>query len=278
VIDMSSTAQTQSLDNDYPLSQDQVSSYQRDGHMKLSAVATPDEVAIYRPAISNEVDRLKGETRPLAERDTYGKAFLQITNLWKHDPTVRKFVLARRFGHIAAQLMGVSGVRLYHDQALYKEPGGGGTPWHQDQHYWPLDTNNTITMWMPLVDADTAMGTMRFASGSQKEGYLGDLPISDRSDELLAELLREKGYPVVESGAMKAGDATFHSGWTLHGAPGNGSTTMRAVMTIIYFADGVRVGPTDNENRQNDLQSWLPGLKTGEIAASELNPLVYAAE
>ena len=36
-------------------------------------------------------------------------------------------------------------VRLYHDQALFKEAGGGITPWHQDQHYWPLDTDRTIT-------------------------------------------------------------------------------------------------------------------------------------
>jgi len=31
--------------------------------------------------------------------------------------------------------MGVQGVRLYHDQALIKEPGGKPTPWHQDYYY-----------------------------------------------------------------------------------------------------------------------------------------------
>src|SRR5947209_7477366 len=84
------------------------------------------------------------------QRDTYGKAFLQIMNLWERDEAVRRFALARRFGKIAADLMGVDGVRIFHDQALYKEPGGGFTPWHQDHIYWPLDTNNTITLWMPL--------------------------------------------------------------------------------------------------------------------------------
>src|SRR5436189_133361 len=78
--------------------------------------------------------------------------FLQVMNLWEVDESVKKFTLAKRFAKIAADLLGVENVRLYHDQALYKEPGGGFTPWHQDQYYWPLSTTNTVTMWMPLID------------------------------------------------------------------------------------------------------------------------------
>ena len=265
---------TASLDDEISLTPEAVSDYRKNGHALFRGLANADEIAIYRPAIRATVERMKGELLPLAERDTYGKAFIQIMNLWLQDEVVKRFVLARRFARVAADLMGVANVRLYHDQALFKEPGGGGTPWHQDQHYWPLDTDKTITMWMPLVDADTEMGTMRFASGSHVGGYLGDLPISDESEAIIGRLVDEKGYRVVESGAMKAGDATFHSGWTLHGAPGNSSSQMREVMTIIYFADGVRVGPADSSYRQNDLQNWLPGLAPGDLAASELNPLV----
>ena len=61
-------------------------------------------------------------------------------------------MFAPRFAEVAARLLGVEGVRLYHDQGLFKEPGGGPTPWHQDGYYWPLDTERTITLWMPLVD------------------------------------------------------------------------------------------------------------------------------
>lgn len=105
----------------------------------------------YETIISDLVRELNDQDKPLEERDTYGKAFIQIGNVWEKDESVRQFVLARRFAKIAADLMGVEGVRIYHDQALFKEPGGGHTPWHQDQIYWPLDTEHTITMWMPLV-------------------------------------------------------------------------------------------------------------------------------
>lgn len=235
------------------------------------------EIAAFLPLVRAAVERLNTETRPLEARDTYGKAFLQVMNLWARDEQVRHLVFARRFARIAAELMGVEGVRLYHDQALYKEPGGGKTPWHQDQYYWPLDTDKTITMWMPLVDVSAEMGTMVFASGSQRHGYLGKLPISDESEEVLTRFIAERGYELSSAGTMAASDATFHSGWILHGAPGNQSARAREVMTIIYFADGARITEPVNPNQERDMTRWLPGLKPGDLAASSLNPLLYTS-
>lgn len=265
-----------SLDEAYELPQNAVPDYERDGHVLLRGVAKPEEISVYGPLISDATERYKGEILPLEQRDTYGRAFWQIMNLWRNDAAVRRFSLAKRFAKIAADLMGVDGVRMYHDQALFKEPGGGPTPWHQDQYYWPLDTNNTITLWMPLVDASPEMGTLRFASGSQEGGYLGEFEISDNSDAVFEKLVADRGYRIAEPQAMRAGDASFHSGWTLHAAPGNASADMRSVMTIIYFADGARATEPDHKNRENDLKGWLPGVRPGELAASPLNPLLYS--
>jgi len=263
------------LSADYSVSADQVASYQQQGHVALRGVASPEEVAAYRPILAEAVARYKTETRPLAERDTYGKAFLQVTNLWERDEAVRRFVMARRFAKIAADLMGVEGVRLYHDQALFKEPGGGRTPWHQDQYYWPMDTPHTITLWMPLVDVSVEMGVMSFASGSQRHGYLGKFKISDESDQVFQQLIAERGLSLDCHDGLAAGDATFHSGWTLHNADGNSTGVMREVMTIIYLADGAHILEPDHQNREEDLKRWFPGLRPGDLAASPLNPLLY---
>ena len=269
------TARLPELKSDYLLTGERKARFQCDGHLLLRGVATAGEIAAYRPVILEARDKYGAEATPLHQRDTYGKAFLKGLNLWPQDKGVNQFVLARRFAKIAADLLGVDGVRIYHDQALLKEAGGGLTPWHQDQHYWPLATDNTVTMWMPLVDVTPEMGTMHFASGSHKNGYLGDLPISDESEARFEQFIKERGYPKVPGAAMAAGDATFHYGWTLHGAPGNSSARTREVMTIIWFADGARVGPLDNPNREKDLKRWLPGLAPGDLAASQLNPLVF---
>ena len=263
------------LTSGYPVTEEQAGEFRRDGHVLLRAVASLDEIAAYRPVILAARERFGAERTPLETRDSYGKAFLKGMNLWPHDENVARFVLARRFAKIAADLMGVSGVRAYHDQALLKEPGGGITPWHQDQHYWPLDTDNTVTMWMPLVAVSPEMGSMRFASGSHRAGYLGDMPIGDESERRFERYIASRGFRIAQPAAIEAGDATFHYGWTLHGAPANTTRRTREVMTMIWFADGARVTEPDNENRRRDMSRWLPGLAPGDLAASDLNPLVF---
>lgn len=138
----------------------------------------------------------------------------------------------------------------------------------------PIDASKTITMWMPMVNVSEEMGALQFASGSHRGGYLDDLPISDESHEVFEEYIRDNGYSIASSGDLNAGDASFHSGWTLHAAPGNHSDTLREAFTIIYYADGLTIHEPRNENQQLDLETWFPGQKPGEKAASELNPLI----
>ncbi len=264
------------LSSDYPLSPEQIEAYAENGHILLRAVLSPDEIAVYGRAIFEAAMRHNSETRPIEERDTYGKAFLQIMNLWTVDEAVKRFTLSRRLGGIAAQLMQVDAVRLYHDQALFKEPGGGHTPWHQDQFYWPLGSPKTVTLWMPLVDISAVMGSMTFANGSQAEGFIElSHQISDVSEAFFEGYVRGKGFELSEGGAMAAGDATFHSGWTLHRAPGNVTDRVRQVMTVIYYPDGTPVSPPSNPFQEADHRTWLNSTAVGSPAAGPLNPLVY---
>jgi ectoine hydroxylase-related dioxygenase (phytanoyl-CoA dioxygenase family) len=263
-----------SLDQKFDITQEATDAYQQNGYALVKNLATADEIAHYRPLILDAVKKLNPEVRKMEDRDTYGKAFLQTMNLWEEDEQVKEFTLAKKFASVAAQLMGVEKVRLYHDQALFKEPGGGFTPWHQDQYYWPLNTRNTITMWMPLLDITPGMGMLTFAGGSHKDGLVKNLEISDESEKALDEHVAQKNYSVFMPAQMNAGDATFHAGLTLHKAPGNSSSIMREVMTIIYFADGTEVAPPINEWQEKDRQRWLFGLANGALAASRLNPVL----
>src|ERR1044072_5051291 len=97
------------------IEQAQIEEFREKGHTLIRNILSKEEVDIYRDVIVSAADRYNTEKRNLAERDTYGKAFLQITNLWQRDEGVRKFTLAKRFGKIAANLLGVGNVRIYQD-------------------------------------------------------------------------------------------------------------------------------------------------------------------
>jgi ectoine hydroxylase-related dioxygenase (phytanoyl-CoA dioxygenase family) len=266
------------LDNDYALARQQISDFQQKGHVLIPRLASEEEVSAYRPAIAETLFEHKFENRPFEERDTFGKAFLQAENLWEKSDAGRYFVFARRFARVAAQLMGVPAVRLYHDNILFKEAGGGPTPWHQDQHHWPIGSDNTLTLWMPMVDISADMGSLTFVDGTHKLGYLGHFNISDESQKVFGEMIKERNLHLHTYGAMNAGDATFHYGWTLHSAPGNPTDRVREVMTIIYYADGALVSEPDNKPREVDLANNFPGLRPGDVAATERNPVLYAAD
>jgi ectoine hydroxylase-related dioxygenase (phytanoyl-CoA dioxygenase family) len=266
------------LDRPYALDRDLVADFQRDGHVCIRGLATRAEVDAYRPLIDRAAMEHRYDKRPLEERDTYGRAFIQSPNLWRREPAIAGFTLSRRFARVAAELMGVRGVRLYHDQALYKEPGGGFTPWHRDQTYWPLATRHTITMWMPLVDVPEQIGSMNFATGSCHAGDLGMPGIGDDTQRFFDAVIAERGYTVTTHGPLRAGDATFHAGWTIHGAAANPSPTMRSVMTVIYFADGTRVAAPNGDAQRGDHKVWLAGLPPGELAAGPKNPVVWPCD
>ncbi|NNF22639.1 MAG: phytanoyl-CoA dioxygenase, partial [Saprospiraceae bacterium] len=150
------------------LSPEQVSFYQKNRFIKIKNVFSAEVIDYYNGVISQKVDELNNQDTPLEKRDTYGKAFLQLMNLWRTDEEIKSFVFNRRLASLATQLMEVDGVRLYHDQALYKEAGGGITPWHADQYYWPLASDKTITAWIPLQATPLEMGPLEFSGGSHQ--------------------------------------------------------------------------------------------------------------
>jgi ectoine hydroxylase-related dioxygenase (phytanoyl-CoA dioxygenase family) len=262
------------LQTDYPLSNDQIQAYARDGHILLRSVASREEIDAVRPLLQDVVRKAAEAKAASGKTGGYAPFFTQVTNVWRQDERLQNVVFARRFAKIAAELMGASGVRLYHDQALFKPPDGKATPWHQDQFYWPLDTRSTITMWMPLLDTPEEMGTMVFASGSHRSGPLTSLPISEDADRAYEQLMRRHRFSL-RSYSLDAGDATFHAGWTVHSTHPNRTETTREVLTIIYYPDGTHLLEPDSEFRKVDMQAFHPGQRPGELAASPLNPLLY---
>jgi ectoine hydroxylase-related dioxygenase (phytanoyl-CoA dioxygenase family) len=260
------------LDQPYSLTPEQVEFYREYGYVKLRDVFSSGLLEHFRKAITKKVEELNTQRLPMEERSTYDKAFLQIMNLWTMSEEARQLVFGKRLARIATELMQCRGVRVYHDQALYKEPGGGITPWHADQYYWPVSNDHMTTAWIPLQGAPLEMGPLAFSERSHQFQMGRDLEISDKSEMTLKQAL--SAYSVEES-AFGIGDVSFHAGWTFHRAGSNTTAQPREVMTVIYMDQDMRLAEPKNKNQIADTERWCPDVQVGEVVASPLNPVLY---
>jgi ectoine hydroxylase-related dioxygenase (phytanoyl-CoA dioxygenase family) len=263
------------LDTPYSINQDQIDFYQKNRFIKLKEVLNQETVAFFNQVISDQVNVMNQEQTALEDRTTYGKAFLQLFNLWLENNLIKELIYSKRLARIASELMEVNGVRLYHDQALFKEGGGGITPWHADQYYWPLETDKTVTAWIPLQETPFNMGPLEFSAESHVIVEGRELAISDESEEILDRKLRVTDFNhVIE--AFDLGEISFHSGWVFHRAGANTTNEMRKVMTIIYMDKDMILKNPENSNQEHDWKTWCPGAKIGEIINTPINPLLYS--
>jgi ectoine hydroxylase-related dioxygenase (phytanoyl-CoA dioxygenase family) len=265
----------QELQTPYPLRKEHIDFYDENRYIKLKGVFSAAAIDFFGEIITQKVTELNKQTSAMEERNTYGKAFLQIFNLWREDELIKEFVFSKRVAKIATDLMQTRGVRMYHDQALYKEAGGGITPFHADQYYWPLETDKTITAWMPLQATPLEMGPLEFSAGSHQIVSGRELQISDESELQIKEKLRVTDFKqVVEP--FELGEISFHSGWVFHRAGANASGQMRKVMTVIYMDKDMKLKQPENENQVNDWNTWCPGATIGAIINSPINPVLYS--
>lgn len=121
--------------------------------------------------------------------------------------------------------------------------------WHQDAHYWGLNSGDVVTAWVALVDSTTRNGAMRVVPGT----HLIDLPHVDtfaehnmlsRGQEVAVEL---GGRAWVEL-TLKAGEASLHHVGLVHGSEPNRSGGRRVGFAIRYMAPHVRqtIAATDS--------------------------------
>jgi len=265
------------LDSPYALTGDQVRFYRENGFIKLKGVFTAEALARYGREITRKVHELNTLHLPMEQRTTYQKAFLQVMNLWRESEVVKEFVFGKRLARLAAELMGTTGVRLYHDQALYKEGKGGFTPWHADQYYWPLASTHSVTAWVPLQATPMEMGPVAFAPRSHTFDLGRDLEISDQSESVIEKKLMAASLGQAEE-PFDLGEVSFHSGWTFHRAGRNLTARPREVMTVIYMDEEMRLAAPRNENQQADWDGWCPGAKIGELIRSPINPVLWSSK
>ena len=176
-----------------------------------------------------------------------GKSVGFLFNLWLRMPDFRAIAFDAALACWAAQLIGARQVRLFEDNALYKEPHNGGElKWHQDYSYWPLAQPNAVTAWIALDDVTLDNGAVRFAAGSHLLGErlpanfgTGSPYLTDQRAACVREMSdpAQEGLPV-ETMELRAGEVSFHHSMTWHASGPNTTSRPRRAYVIRYAGDG----------------------------------------
>lgn len=253
------------------LAHDLIEQFRRDGFVIVPGLLTDPELEHYGAAVDRAVrDRGRNDNRTLAEKSAYEQSFIQCINLWEDHPDVLPLTFHPRISQAATELIGVPSLRLWHDQALYKEAGGRYTEPHQDQPYWPMDEIDTLTAWIPFDGSSRATGCMGYVPGSHRAGVRKFVNIftADEKVKILEEPAISGIAPVYVE--VPRGSIAFHHGLTVHMAMPNKSSRTRRVHTMIYFRDGAtRTRPYVHPSVDR------PGIRVGEAIASDLTPIVW---
>jgi ectoine hydroxylase-related dioxygenase (phytanoyl-CoA dioxygenase family) len=245
--------------------------FRRDGFVVVPDLLDEGELGRFGAAVDAGVARRsRHDTRAQADRSRYEQSFVQCQNLWEDWPDVRPLTFHPRLAEAAARLLGVAAVRLWHDQALYKEPGGRETDPHQDQPYWPIVETDTITAWIPFDGSTLSSGAMGYLPGSHRLGVREFVNIffGETENPLLRSELAGIQPVWVE---VPAGSVAFHHGLTFHLAKPNTTGTVRRVHTVIYFADG----STRGEGRFPHPSVERAGIPMGAVIASDVTPIAW---
>jgi ectoine hydroxylase-related dioxygenase (phytanoyl-CoA dioxygenase family) len=255
------------------LSQAEIDRFQADGFLLVKDFFSHEELDRFGESMDTAVQRrTSGDNRNLTDKNLYEQTFVQCMGLWEDEPSVRPFTFHPELCAAAAALLQSDCIRLWHDQALYKEAGGRQTDAHLDYPFWPVDKPDLVSVWIPFDDVGPGGGMMSYVQGSHTMGInqfvdIGQLRGGEPLDLLQTPEVAKR--PLVPVAAPK-GSAIFHHACTIHAADANETARIRRVFTMAYMAEGCR-------RSRDDAYFTLDRdeIETGELIAGPGFPIAW---
>jgi len=247
--------QINSTGNDIPAVADAiVGAFRRDGAVVLRGLFA-DWVDTLRAGVAANMAAPGPDVRLYRNTDGSGLFFGDYCN-WDRIPQYRDFAFNSPAGAAAAQLMGSTIVRLFHEHVLVKEPGTDvPTPWHHDQPYYCVDGRQNVSLWVAL-DAVPRATAVEYVAGShawgrrfRPERFNRTALYEGEGLEPVPDIDADRASYTILGWDLAAGDAVAFHFLTLHGAPGNRQADRRRRGFAIRFVGddatfALRAGPT----------------------------------
>jgi hypothetical protein len=269
--------------DDYPLTAEQIATYQREGYLVLPEVVSEAELGPLELTFERFMrGEVAGMGRDFCDMSgPYGRAFEDFNLINAvlprvYEPALVGNVFERRAGSIARQLIGADAV-LDYDQFLAKRPRRPQAvfAWHQDLGYWPSGApdTRTVTCSLALDDATPENGCLRVVPGSHLEPKLRphrpsawstSPELRDEAHTLSVQLLPHDSVialPVPRRGI------TVHNERIVHGSTGNLTPGWRRTYVVAHRSRATvdyerRIGFTHSHN---DQINWKTNLEALEV-------------
>ena len=263
----------------YQISPAQSQSFDQNGFIVIEDFLDAMELEQWRHVTMEAVDerlasaaagKSSGMTNLTNDDNYYSQVFLQCVRLADSHAGMKAIMTDEKLGQVAGTLAGVDGVRIWHDQALFKQAYGNPTSWHLDNPYWSFSSPHSISIWVALDDATLHNGCMWYLPGTHKLATYENVGIGSNMRDLFKvypEWLKMTAVPV----PAKAGSAVFHNGLTAHAAGANMTPGMRRAMTCAFMPDGSTFNGVQNILPKDMFDSY----KIGDELDSSFNPLVW---
>jgi ectoine hydroxylase-related dioxygenase (phytanoyl-CoA dioxygenase family) len=242
-----------------------VASYREQGYAVLRGVLSAPECAAAR----RESDRLMELCG--ADRDRYATRLeLEVDHLAAEDragmdEVIRKIEpisdLSPFFDQMAhrdriadpARAVFEDDVRLFEDKLNLKLPGGSPYPWHQDWSCcWRAHTDELITCFVYLDDADQTNGCLQVVPGSHRDRTIYPFRGSGHFEVDPGAVDTAAAVPV----PLAAGDMIVFDPYLLHFSDLNRGTTPRRAIIYTYYP--ARLGELNQDRFPPDHALALP--------------------
>ena len=186
----------------------QLQQFQRHGYLICDGFLAPAEVDHIAECYMATVERLRQE-EVLENVQSGGDAdddfqVYQVRTAHLQHPVFAMLIHDSRLLDLVEDLIGPD-IRLIHYQGLYKPPlTGGEVGWHQDNYYFNVADNRTVSVWLALDDATVENGCMWYLPGhhhrrleheqlwdtSEKKGFYYAIREIDATSAVPAEVAR----------------------------------------------------------------------------------------
>lgn len=257
-----------------------IAKYQTDGVVALRNVLSQSAISELADTLAQNMQSPGPWANEYAANSKQGRFFDDYVN-WARFDAYKTHALAGVLPQIALALMQKTSGRFFHEHVLVKEAGNNQvTPWHNDEPYYSVDSQNNVSLWVPL-DPIPEKIALRAITGSHRWGTKfiprkfvdQSAYVESASDyESLPDSASLDAADNIESFAAMPGDVVAFHFRTLHSAPATTNYDNRRRVVSFRYVDSDATWSTRPWKTSPPLEPRA--LKVGEILNDDRFPLI----